>query len=151
MSESDALRKLAIYLPKVASIWVLFWSWFNSKLKSRSKAVRDANLFRSDNGVHEVILKDELDRFFRQSGPKVFTGTGKSKQANRTRIGWPMFKFTRKLLFEQDVFEVRPAGEFGNGVFARRTVTFQEVRNALVGKEGEKKGGGGVGFWGFCL
>ena len=149
MSESDALRKLAVYLPKIASIWVLFWSWFNTKLKSKSKDRRYAILFQ--RGYHdndETTLKPVFDRSLRKGGPNIFKGTEKSKQTNRTSIGWPLLKFTRKLLFEQDVFEVRPAGKFGNGVFATRNVTFEEVRNALIGKEsggGRENGGGGGG------
>ena len=46
-----------------------------------------------------------------------------------------MFEFYYKLVLHNDVFEVKNAGKLGNGVFALRNVSFEEVQRALPGGE----------------
>ena len=87
-----------------------------------------------------------LNAALKKSSPTGFSGSTKTAQAARKQQVVPMFLLFHRLVVQSDVFEVRKTKKFGNGVFALRDVTFDEVQQALPGNHDNLVANSDLGF-----
>ena len=136
-AEVEALRLVLAKKNQSSSVpmSVRLWSSFHAKMDT---CVRDGTgvFCRSENDEDLEAQEDLailLNAALKKSSPAGFSGSTKTAQAARKQQGVPMFLFFHRLVVQSDVFEVRKTKQFGNGVFALRDVTFDEVQLALPG------------------
>ena len=133
-AEVEALRLVLAKKNQSSSVpmCVRLWSSFHAKMDT---CIRDGfGVFRrSEDEEAREDLAILLNAALKKSSPAGFSGSTKTAQAARKQQGVPMFLFCHQLVVQNDVFEVRKTKKFGNGVFALRDVTFDEVQQALPG------------------
>lgn len=135
-AEVEALRLVLAKKNQSSSVpmSVRLWSSFHAKMDT---CIRDGSgvFCRSEVDADEARedLAFMLNAALKKSSPAGFSGSTKTAQAARKQQGVPMFLFFHRLVVQSDVFEVRKTKKFGNGVFALRDVTFDEVQQALPG------------------
>jgi hypothetical protein len=133
-AEVDALRLVLAKKNQSSSVpmCVRLWSSFHAKMDT---CIRDGTgaFCRIEDEEAREDLAILLNAALKKSSPAGFSGSSKTAQAARKQQGVPMFSFFHRLVVQSDVFEVRKTKQFGNGVFALRDVTFDEVQLALPG------------------
>lgn len=135
-AEVDALRLVLAKKNQSSSVpmSVRLWSSFHAKMDT---CIRDGTgVFCRNEDADEARedLAFMLNAALKKSSPSGFSGSTKTAQAARKQQGVPMFMLFHRLVVQSNVFEVRKTKQFGNGVFAVRDVTFDEVQQALPGK-----------------
>jgi hypothetical protein len=130
-AEVEALRLVLAKKNQSSSVpmSVRLWSSFHAKMDT---CIRDGTgVFCRNEDEAREDLAILLNTALKKSSPAGFSGSTKTAQAARKQQGMPMFLFFHRLVVQSDVFEVRKTKQFGNGVFALRDVTFDEVQLAL--------------------
>jgi hypothetical protein len=132
-AEVEALRQ--VLAKKIQSstvpMSVRLWSSFHAKMDT---CLRDGSVGVFCRCEEErADLGSLMNAALKKSSPAGFSGSTRTAQAARTQQGIPMFVFYHQLVVQSDVFEVRQTKKLGNGVFALRNVTFDEVQYAIPG------------------
>jgi hypothetical protein len=133
-AEVEALRLVLAKKNQSSSVpmCVRLWSSFHAKMDT---CIRDGSgiFCRNQDEEAREDLAILLNAALKKSSPAGFSGSTKTAQSARKQQGVPMFSCFHRLVVQSDVFEVRKTKKFGNGVFALREVTFDEVQLALPG------------------
>jgi len=133
-AEGEAIRKALLKhkdttIPMAARLWTSF----HAKMDSSVSAAGVSSAIFSRGANSDDDLRPQLNTLMKRSSPVGFSGTTKTAQSARSKQGVPLFLFYHQLVVRNDVFEVCDAKKLGNGVFALRDVTFEEVQHALPG------------------
>ena len=140
-AEVEALRLVLAKKNQSSSVpmSVRLWSSFHAKM---DVCIRDGSGVFCRGNEDEDECEDLvflLNTALKKSSPAGFSGSTKTAQSARKQQGVPMFLFFHRLVVQNSVFEVRKTKKLGNGVFALRDVTFDEVQQALPGNSENDK------------